>query len=113
MMECCNKLPNFFKRLLFSEVTFSSIGTVDTNNCTSWLDTNPHWIMGTDPQILEKVNIWAGIFRPNILWSFFIDGTLITEKYLQMLQNLIIPAITALYPGDRKPHTSSKMFSTG
>lgn len=40
--------------------------------------------------------MWTGILGNHVIGPFFIDGTLTSIKYLQMLQNEIIPAVRGL-----------------
>lgn len=49
-------------------------------------------------QFQHKVNVWTGIVGTSIVGLLFIEGTLNSEKYLELLQNCIIPLLTALYP---------------
>jgi hypothetical protein len=44
--------------------------------------------------------VWAGIIGGHIIGPFFIDGTLNADKYRQLHQTHVIPAITALFPGE-------------
>lgn len=101
MMEKCNMDDNFAVNIVFSdEATFMLNGTVNRHNCRYWSDTNPHWAEEGHTQYPQKVNVWAGVIGRHIIGPFFLDGTLTADRYLQLLQNHVIPAITAIFPGE-------------
>lgn len=101
MMERCNVDENFASNIVFSdEATFMLNGTVNRHNCRYWSRTNPHWMQEAHTQYPQKVNVWAGILRGQIIGPFFLNETLTADRYLQLLQTHIIPAITALFPGE-------------
>lgn len=58
-----------------------------------WADENPHWMRDCNTQYPQKVNVWAGILCNRIVGPFFIDGNLNAQKYVNMLNDEIIPAI--------------------
>lgn len=91
----------FLKRIVFSdEATFMLNGTVNRHNSRYWSDENPHWMFEGHTQHPKKVNVWAGMIDSQIIGPFLIEGNLTAEKYLEMLQNQIIPAIRNLVGND-------------
>ena len=92
MMRKFDENQNFFNRIVFSdEATFMLHGELNRHNCRYWSDENPHWMREVRTQHPQKLNVWAGLFRTQIVGPFFIDGNLTTEKYLDLLQNVTIP----------------------
>ena len=76
-------------------------GEVNRHNCRYWAAENPYWIEQTHTQRPQKLNVWAGIMGNRIIEPFFIDGTLNGQRYLDLLENLIVPAIvTVIEDGD-------------
>lgn len=105
MMDRCNANPQFLSKMVFSdEATFCLSGSVNRQNFRYWAPENPHWSMESHTQFPQKVNVWAGIVGTAIVGPFFIEGTLNSEKYLDLLQNYIIPSVSALYPNDENPN---------
>ncbi|XP_011859565.1 PREDICTED: uncharacterized protein LOC105557041 [Vollenhovia emeryi] len=78
------------------EATFELSGSVNRHNMRYWTDENPHWMREHRTQYPEKVNVWAGILCNRIIGPFFIDGNLTSEKYVNLLNDNIIPAIQAI-----------------
>lgn len=94
LMEICNNDHDFAHNVVFSdEATFCLNGTVNRHNCRYWSMHNPHWIQEARTQYPQKLNVWAGIFRQRIIGPYFIDGSLTGRKYVELLQNEIIPEL--------------------
>lgn len=90
--------------VLFSdESTFTLHGHVNRQNCRYWSNENPHWMREEHTQYPEKINVWAGIVGNHIVGPFFIDGNLNGDKYLELLQNNVVPTLTNLYPDPANP----------
>lgn len=101
MIGRCDDKPDFPFNILFSdEATFMLNGTVNRHNCRYWSIANPHWVQEHHTQYPQKVNVWAGILRGHVIGPFFLDDTLNAERYLSLLQNHILPAVEALFPGE-------------
>ena len=93
--------PDFLTKLVFSdEATFYLNGAVNKHNDRLWTDENPYWIRETHTQTPQKVNVWCGMVGDNIIGPFFIQGNLNGERYLELLQTEIVPAIQNLFPGE-------------
>lgn len=94
MMERITQNPIFQSLIVFSdESAFQLNGEVNRHNCRYWSEENPHWLREHHTQYKQKLNVWAGIFRDQIIGPFFIDGNLDGPKYLELLQEQIVPAI--------------------
>jgi len=94
MMDRIMENPSFLYSIVFSdEATFMLNGEVNRHNFRYWSAENPHWLREHKTQYPEKLNVWAGILNDTIIGPFFIQGNLTAEKYVNMLQNEIVPAI--------------------
>jgi len=94
MMTKIDADPMFLYRIVFSdESTFTLKGEVNRHNCRYWSDTNPSWMMDSHTQYPQKVNVWAGILKDQLIGPFLIDGNLNATKYEDLLRNQIIPRI--------------------
>lgn len=99
MMERANNDRNFLHNVCFTdEATFTLHNKPNTQNCRQWAQENPHNLVATRTQYPQKVNVWAGIFRHHIIGPFFIDGNLNAEKYLETLNQLVIPRLRQIEP---------------
>lgn len=103
-MNMCNNDPQFLKRIVFShEATFCLNGSVNKQNYRYWATENPRWIMECHTQYPQKVNVWAGIVENRILNPFLIDGNLTGERYLEFLENDLVPCLATLFPNPEDP----------
>ncbi|KAJ8961861.1 hypothetical protein NQ318_021479 [Aromia moschata] len=55
-------------------------------------------------------NVWAGIINSQIIGQYFFDGTLTGARYLDFLQNFLVPELTILFPDDATPMKLIKIF---
>lgn len=105
MANRCQDDPLFIKNILFSdEATFVLNGTVNKQNCRYWSTENPHWMMEANTQYPQKVNVWAGIINSQIIGPYFFDSTLTGARYLDFLQNFLVPELRILFPDDDNPN---------
>lgn len=96
--------PSFKKNILFSdESTFFLNGTVNRQNCRYWSRENPHWMMEANTQYPRKVNVWAGIINNQIIGPYFFNETLNGERYLEFLNNFLVPTLKRLFPDNDNP----------
>lgn len=94
IMRRCDLNALFPFWICFSdEATFQISGKVNRHNMRYWADENPHWMRDSHTQYQQKVNVWAGILCNQIVGPFFIEGDLNAQKYIDLLNNHIIPAI--------------------
>lgn len=104
MQQLCNGNHNFVKRIIFSdEATFTLNGSVNRQNCRYWATENPHWFTEYHTQKPQKVNVWCGILDGRVLGPYFFEETLTGERYLDFLQNDLIPTLITLYPDLEEP----------
>lgn len=82
-----------FWTCLSDESTFQLNGEVNRHNMRYWSNENPHWMRESHTQYPQKLNVWAGILCNQIVGPFFINGNLTGEKYVNLLNNQIIPEI--------------------
>lgn len=98
MFDEINRDGNFLKRILFTdECTFFKHGAPNSQNCRYWTRENLHRYNSTKTQYPEKVNVWAGIIDTHVVGPFFIEGTINAERYCQLLEERIIPALNNLH----------------
>lgn len=82
--------PFMSRCIIFTdEATFSSNGTVSSQNCRWWSDTNPHFTLKTRDQYSFKTNVWCGMYKNQIIGPFFFRETLNADRYLCFLNNRI------------------------
>lgn len=104
LMEMCNGNPFLVKNIIFSdESTFKLNGEVNKQNCRYWAKENPRWMREHHTQYPQKINVWAGIVRNKILGPYFFDGNVNGQKYLQCLQEFLIPNLVNLFPSRNEP----------
>lgn len=100
MMARCDNANRFLFWTCFSdEATFQLSGQVNRHNMRYWATDNPYWMRKIHTQYPQKLNVWAGILCNKIVGPFFIDGNLNAQKYLDLLNNSIIPAIRNIVQG--------------
>lgn len=97
MREKINEHELFLQNILFTdESSFSLHGHHNPSVARYWSRENKHLSVPLRTQYPQKVNVWAGILGDNIVGPFFINGNLNGERYLQLLQQDIIPAVQNL-----------------
>lgn len=95
--EKCNADDSFLNYLCMSdECTFTLHGKVNTQNFRYWAKQNPHWMAQTHTQRPQKVNVWAGLCRGQIIGPFFLPPTLDGESYLDLLVNRVGPRLAEI-----------------
>lgn len=96
VMEAADRDPNFLSNILFTdESSFPLHGKHNPSVKRCWARENPRFHYNARTQYSQKVNVWAGILGGNIIGPFLINGNLNAAKYLELLQNQILPAIRA------------------
>lgn len=84
----------FPKEIMFSdEATFSSNGTVSSQNCRWWADENPNFIIECRDQYSFKTNVWCGIFYGRLIGPYFFHENLNSQRYLNFLMTEITDLI--------------------
>ncbi|KAG4067602.1 hypothetical protein HA402_005374 [Bradysia odoriphaga] len=93
-MDMKMRHPDWLKKVCFSdESTFHLTGYVNRHNCRYWSTENPHVFREEHTQFPVKKNVWAGILGDDIIGPFYIEGNLTGPKYLELLENEIVPAM--------------------
>lgn len=99
VLEMANEDEHFIENIVFTdESTFPLHGKHNPSIVRYWAIENEYRQMNLRTQYPEKLNVWAGIYGNNILGPLFIDGNLNGTKYLNLLQQHIVPALRQLNP---------------
>lgn len=53
---------------------------------------NPHLVIEQELNV-PRVAVWGGIWSNGVIGPFFFDGNVTGEKYLEMLENVILPQL--------------------
>ena len=69
------------------EATFTTNGTVNSQNVRHWAQENPEWVINSRRQYSQKVNVWCGILNTRIIGPFFFEGNLNSQRFLNFLNN--------------------------
>lgn len=97
MIERLNENPDFARNILFTdESCFPLFRRHNPAITRYWSRENKHIHVVGRTQYPQKVNVWAGILGNRIIGPFFYNGNLTTERYLDLLQNQVLPAIQDL-----------------
>lgn len=94
---------NFLSNILFTdEATFTTNGTVSTQNTRYWATENPHWMINAKRQYSRKINVWVGIFRNRIVGPAFFEQTLNGERFHNFLTTTFWDFMEALSIEERR-----------
>lgn len=72
------------------ESRFDNNGIVNHHNSHFWNNTNPVWSRETNNQVRWSVNQWCGILDNTLIVTYFYEGTLTGQPYLDFLQNIFL-----------------------
>lgn len=98
MIERFNTEPELLHKICFTdESVFSVKKHVNSQNCRYWSRTNQHLFHQTHSQYRQSVCVWLGLLDTHLVGPFFIQGSVNTDRYLELLQNSVVPAITNLH----------------
>ncbi|GFX15974.1 uncharacterized protein TNCV_522811 [Trichonephila clavipes] len=71
MVLCGIRIPDFHKRILFSDEThFWLNGYVNKQNCRIWSEANPQVYVET-PLLPEKLTVWCALWAGGIIGPYF------------------------------------------
>lgn len=88
---------NFIKNILFTdESRFTNLGLFNRNNTRYWAIENPHIMRQGRFQERFGFNVWLGVLGDHIIGPIIFDGTLTGPRYLEFLQNIIVPQINQI-----------------
>lgn len=97
MVDMANNDMNFIKNILFTDECTFELHSPHNSQCVRyWSRENLYQYQPTRTQYPQKLNVWAGILGDHIIGPFFINGNLNGQKYLDLIQNDIIPCIQNL-----------------
>jgi hypothetical protein len=85
---------DYLTNLTFSDgATFHVSGHMNRCNCRVWGSENPCIIMGHD-RAIAKLNVWYAIMYQRVTGPFFfVENTITSTSYLDMLEWYAIPQI--------------------
>lgn len=85
------------KNVWFSdECPFTLYGNANRQNYRYRSRENAHWMRWEHTQSPGKVNVWTGIVGDHMIGPLFFDGNLSGDKYLALLENIVIPTLLNL-----------------
>lgn len=97
MMDRFNVDQELLNRICFTdECTVERVSAPNRQNVRIWAWRHPHEQVESQTQWPEKINIWVGLIRNQLLGPFYIDGNLNGDKYLRLLREQIVPALRAI-----------------
>lgn len=65
---------HFLEKIMFTDqATFTTNGVISSQNCRYRARNNPHWVINCKDQYSQKVNVWYGILRDQIIGPFFFN----------------------------------------
>lgn len=79
---------DFHRKIIFSdESTFTTNGTVSSQNCRFWAKETPDFVIHGKRQYFQKVNVWCAVsYDLGIIGPYFIETVLNQVSYLQILE---------------------------
>lgn len=93
----------FPRQILWSdEATFTSNGTVSSQNCRWWARENPNFIIECRDQYSFKTNVWCGILNNRLIGPFFFRQNLNGERYLHLLEGELSDILEDMPPNIRQ-----------
>lgn len=93
-INMCNGNDDFLHNILFTDESSFFLHTPhNSQNTRYWSRENLHISLPTRTQHPQKVNVWAGLIGNRVIGPFVLDGNLNGRKYLELLQNRVVPAI--------------------
>ena len=102
--EFCNSMlqeldfnANMLQNICFTdESKFVLKQGPNRQNNRFWATSPPTQCIPIYSQYQQKINVWAGMYGTDIIGPFFYEENLTGPRYLQLLQQQIIPAIEAI-----------------
>lgn len=76
-----------YRILWTDEATFTSNGTVSSQNCRWWSNTNPNFVIECRDQYSFKTNVWCGLLHNQIIGPYFFRENLNAAMYRNFIMN--------------------------
>lgn len=96
-LERCNQVRDFSLNCIWTDEAYvNSAGIFNRYNSYTWAQQNPHSIVEQRSQGRFGFSVWAGVFRGRIIGPFIYNGTLTSQRYLEILRQNIEPLVDEL-----------------
>jgi len=98
---CMNILDRHFETNMFhnilwtDEASFTTAGIYNRKNIHYWSQQNQKKIKTIKHQGRQSVHVWCGIYRNQIKGPFFLDRNLNRQRFLNLLQEDVLPMLAA------------------
>ncbi|CAF3465187.1 unnamed protein product [Rotaria socialis] len=93
LLDSAGDDPTLLDRILWTEeASFQTNGRVNKHNCVYWSDTNPHFIIEQELNVLRLI-VWGGIWSYGVVGPFFFDDNVASQTYTCVLEDNIIPQL--------------------
>lgn len=94
MMERINNDPTLLNNIVFSDECKFQISNGPNRQQNRYRSREkPTMTFDVNQQYQASINVWAGMIGTHIIGPFFIEGNINTDRYLQLLQEEVVPAI--------------------
>ncbi|GBL98927.1 hypothetical protein AVEN_165742-1 [Araneus ventricosus] len=82
--------PTFLTDIIWKdEACFLRNGMFNRQNVHTWSLENPRYAVEVRHQLRWSINVWCGIFNDRLIGPVFYKGTLMGQRYLELLQDVI------------------------
>ena len=79
--------------LITDEAHFYLNGDINQHNLRYWSDKNPR-IIYEKPLHSPKITVWMGVAAWGVIGPYFFDGTVNSERYMQLLNEFVRPELS-------------------
>lgn len=88
LIDKCAHSPDFLSNIIFTdEASFSKDGINNFHNRHVWNEENPHAVFESGSQHRFSLNVWAAIYKDQVIGPFFLPNRLTGDSYLQFISN--------------------------
>ena len=93
-LQKCNQMPDFPLKCIWTDESYiNSAGIYNRYNSYTWAQQNPHSVVEERNQGRFGFSVWVGVYRGRIIGPVIYNGTLTSERYLEILRQQIEPQI--------------------
>ncbi|GBM15256.1 hypothetical protein AVEN_144043-1 [Araneus ventricosus] len=97
-MICLEDHPTFLADIIWTdEACFSRNGMFNRQNVHTWSLENPRYAVEARHQLRWSINVWCGIFNDRLIGLVFYEGTLMLQRYLELLQDVITVFVDTVF----------------